>query len=525
MYNYLIQKAQIVDGSGRSAFVGDVAISDNKIVEVKEHIKASAREVVDARGLVLAPGFVDIQNHSDSYWQLFDNPTLDSMLAQGFTTIVVGNCGGSLAPVLSRESLLAMQKWHNLSGANINWVTFDEFAAELSKRTFGCNVASLVGYSTIRRGLVGDEVRSLEPTEAETLKRIVWESLEAGAFGLSTGLSYAHEIILTELELFELAKIVAEADGLFSVHLRNESSEVVESVKEAIDLAMHSGVNLKISHLKVRGPENAEHFTDLIAVLETAYVRGMRIGFDIYPYTSVWQPLYTYLPKWAIESGRKQLGRYLADAVQRKKIISAIHNHSSSFGEMVIASTAHTLSIHGKTIGSVARNMGVSSEEAVLEIIDKGGTEVLVFDTALSSEHVETLLRHPMGMVATDGAGFASSPAGGLKGKLVHPRCFGAAPRFIHHMLTKQLLPLEQAIQKLTSMPAEKIGLQKRGRITVGNFADLVLFNPKEIIDHATYKNPYQFSGGIEYVWVNGKPALADSSVVGSHGTFLRKTK
>lgn len=524
MYSLLIQNAQIVDGTGHEPWVGDVAVSGGKIVEVAQHIPVRAKQTVDARGLTLTPGFIDTQNHSDSYWQLFDNPSLDSMLLQGFTTLLIGNCGASLAPLLSREALLSIQKWHDLRGVNINWSSFDEYATELSRRSFGCNIASLVGYSTLRRGLVGDAARSLTPEETETLKRMLWDCLEAGAFGLSTGLSYAHEIIISELELYDLTQIVKAHNGLLSVHLRSESAEVVESVQEAVDLAMHTGVNIKLSHVKVRGQNNWHLFDSLIDTLENAFHRGANISFDVYPYDSVWQPLYTYLPKWAVEGGRKHLVEYLQSPVQRKKILSYLHSTDTVWPEMIIASTAHTLSIHGKTMGQVARNMGITSEEAVLEIIDKGGSEVLVFDRLLEHSQVSELLLHPLSMVASDGAGFSAAGFSqkALSNKLVHPRCFGTAPKFLREALA-QKAGIGEAVRKLTTMPAKVLGVTGRGSIEVGQIADLVLLDLKELEDQATYKNPYVYPKGIKQVYVGGELAAEDGKVVKLKGKFLRK--
>lgn len=526
MYSILIQKAQIIDGTGHEGWIGDVAIEGDSIVEIAPHINIHAKEVIDGQGLMLTPGFIDMQNHSDSYWQLFDTPSLDSLITQGYTTILVGQCGASLAPVLSPGSLLPMQKWHTLDGANINWTSFDEFAKDFSKRNYGCNIASLVGYATLRRGLIGDAVRSLTAPETDALRRILWESLEAGAFGLSTGLSYAHEIIISELELYDLAQIVAKEDALLSVHLRNEGSEIVESIAEAVDLCMHTGVNLKISHLKIKDLANWHHFNDAITTLENAYHQGLKINFDVYPYDSIWQPLYTYLPKWASLAGRAELLTHLENPAQKKKILAHLHNSQVKFSEMMVASTAHPLSIHSKTIGSIARNLGLTSEETVLEILKTGGSEVLVFDRCLSPDQVTELLEHPLGFVATDGAGFKDiHQAGGLANKLVHPRCFGSAPKFLQEVLQNKHIPIEEAIRKLTGGPASKLGLSRRGSIVVGNFADLVLFSPGEIQSKATYKDPYAYADGIQLVMVNGNISVRRGAVVGSHGKFLRKEK
>jgi len=520
MYNLIIKNALVADGSGNEPKILDVAIQNDEVTNIAPKIDSSAQSVIDAKGKVLAPGFVDPQNHSDSYWQLFDNPSLDSLITQGFTTILTGNCGGSLAPLLSHEALLSVQKWHNLDAANINWQSYSEYLDVLEGKKFACNVAGLVGYSTLRRAIVGDQIRSLEKNEIAALKVALEESLKKGAFGLSSGLSYAHEIIISELELYELAKIIKAKNALFSIHLRSEGREIVEAVDEAIDIAKNTGVNLKISHLKIRNETNWGKFGETLEQIETAYHQGTNIHFDVYPYDTTWQALYSYLPKWSIEGGRTIMLKHFSDPTQKNKILLHLNNLDVKFSSMQIASTASKLSFAGKTIGQVAKNLGVSSEQAVLNIIENGGSEVLVFEKNLDQEQVNKLTLHPLSFLGTDGAGFS----GVFSGKLVHPRCFGTAGKFLNYALVTKKLPLEKAIKKLTSGPAKKIGLRKRGEIKVGNYADLVIFDPTKINDTATYENPYQFTSGINFVFVNGQAAIAEGKITGQlAGRTLRK--
>jgi len=519
MYSLLIKNAKVIDGTGKPGEVLDVAVEGDKIVNLDKNIPSGAQTVIDADGKVLAPGFVDLQNHSDAYFQIFENPTFDSLVTQGYTTLLLGNCGASLAPILSNESLMALQKWHSLEGANINWRTFDEFLTELSKKSFACNLGSLVGYSTLRRGITGDQIRALEKNESKALYKILEESLEAGAFGLSNGLSYAHEIIVSELELFELAKILKKYDRLFSLHLRSEGSEILEAVDEALDVARSTDVNLKISHLKLRGSKNFEKFEVLVSDLETAYHKGLNIHFDAYPYDTIWQVLYSYLPKWAIAGGRTALLKHLKDPTQTNKILLYLNSTDIKFSELIIASTSSKLSAVGKTIGQIAKNLGATSEQAVLELIQNGGSEVLVFEKNLNQNQVNELLFHPLSFIGTDGAGF------GLKNKekLVHPRCFGTAPRFIKTALEAKIT-LESAIKKLSFAPAKKADIKGRGEIKIGNFADLLIFDPAKIRDKATYQNPYQLSEGMEYVFVNGKAAISEGKITSQlQGRVLRK--
>ncbi len=523
MYSLLIKNATIIDGTGKPGTRGDVAVEGGQIVNIAASINSAAQTALDASGLVLAPGFIDVQNHSDGYWQIFENPSLDSLTSQGFTTILVGNCGASLAPLLSHKAIRSLQKWRALEGLNINWQSFGEFMATMAASRFACNIASLAGYSTIRQGLVGsDEARPLEKNELAALGGILRECLKEGAFGLSSGLSYAHEVAISEAELLELAKIVKEHGALFSVHLRNEAGEVAEALEEALDIARATEVNMKISHFKVRGQEHWPKLEEALGQLETAVHRGLNVHFDLYPYDITWQALHTYLPKWAVQGGRDGLARNLAAPMQRNKILAFLAGSGVKFADMAVASTANKLNTAGKRIGQIAKNMEVSSEEAVLHLIQNGGSEVMVFERNLDERQVEMLCGHPLSLVGSDGGGF---PAG-VRDKLVHPRCFGSAAKFLRLCRERNLLPLEAAVKKLTSAPAKKIGLKKRGQIAVGNFADLVLFDPAAVADRATMENPYQYSKGIKAVFVNGQPVFADGSATGKlPGTVLRKTK
>ncbi len=518
MYSLIIKNAQVIDGTGTPAVKADVAVEGAKIVAIAASINSSARDVVDAKGQVLAPGFIDVQNHSDSHWQLLDNPSLDSLVTQGYTTILVGNSGASLAPLLSPDALLSLQKWHTLEGANINWRSFAEFVSAMKARTYGCNVASLIGYSTLRRGLVGDRMTALTIDELEVLKAQIDESLEAGAFGVSTGLSYAHELVMSEIELYEIARVVKKHNRLLSLHIRNEGSAVVDSVREIITLAQQSEANVKIAHLKIRGSDNWQHLPAVLDELEGAWHQGTNIHFDTYPYTSTWQALYTYLPTWAIGGGRAHLLEQLRNPTQRNKIISGLINSETDLKNLIIASTSNRLQVTGKTIANIASGMGVSSEEALLRVVENGGSEILVFDNCLDENSVEALSTHALSFIATNGSGYNNDH----RQTLVHPRCFGSAPKFLRNVIDKKSIPLHEAIRKLTYGPAQKIGLKDRGIIAVGAMADLVLFDPENIVDKATVSNPFQYAGGITGVWVNGQPAAMRGATTNNlTGQFL----
>jgi N-acyl-D-amino-acid deacylase len=508
MYSVVIKNATIIDGTGNPPVHGDIAIEGDTIVRIAEKITTSAQTIIEAGGLVVAPGFIDAQNHSDSYWQLFDNPSLDSLRAQGYTTIAIGHCGASLAPLLSGDSLQALQKWHSLEGVNVNWSSFDEFAHTLEQKSFGCNVASLVGYNTLRRGLVGDALSALGTQEIKTLLGILSDSMKAGAYGLSTGLSYGHELSVSMLELKDFAELVAKQDGLLSVHLRNEGDRIMESINEIVDLATETGVRVKLSHLKIAGHKQWHLFEEVQDALETARHQGINISFDVYPYETVWQSIVSYLPAWVRIGGRDHISSQLKDPVQRRKVLDYLHTADNRLSELFIVSTANKLNVVGKKLSQIAKDLEISSEETLLKLIENGGSEIMVFDESLDPQHVTALMMHPFSLIATDGAGFPNPQqvkGGIINDKLVHPRCFGTVPTFLATVRETNALSLSEAIYKLTAAPAAVLGLDRRGQIAVGNFADLVIFNPSTIQATATVMHPYRFPQGIQHVLINGQ--------------------
>lgn len=518
MYQLLIKNAQVIDGSGAKPTLTDVAVENGKIVAVQTGITTQAKTLVEAKGHVLAPGFIDIQNHSDSYWQIFTNPNLASVLAQGYTTLVLGNSGASLAPLISEEGLRSVQKWLPTSGLNVNWRSFAEYKEQLRAMQFGSNLVSLVGYSTIRRGLLGDSLKPPTTSEMEALMNVLKQSFEQGAIGVSAGLQYSHELNISDLELVALTKLCAKHNKLFAVSLRDEAAGVVNSVRELTALAEQTGARIKISHLKIRYKDNWPLLTELLDTIEAAWHRGAKIHFDCYPYTETWQPLYTYLPSWSLEGGRTHLLERLKNDTERARIRSALANHPANLAELIIASTAKGFTVNGKTVGTVAKDMGLASEDAVLNLIEHGGSSTLVFDNCLDQGTVNILCNHSLGFIGSNGGGFDTTH----RDTLVHPRSFGTTAKFLRQVIDSKAISLEESIAKLSGRVAEMIELPNKGLIKTGFDADLVLFNPQTIDSLATPTNPYQYPIGMEAVWVQGELAVQKSRPTGIlAGQFL----
>ncbi len=518
MLDILIKNGTVIDGTGSPGKKLDVGIEKGRVVELAPNIGAKAARVINAQDKFVTPGFIDIQNHSDSYWTLFDQPEQASLLSQGITSIIIGNCGASLAPLLSAESIKTIQKWHNLSGININWASVAEFLQMLAAMPLGVNVGTLVGHATLRRGLVGDKVRELTSDELKIMDKTLRDALNQGALGLSMGLIYAHEVNSSATELREILGNLKPVNKYLSVHLRSEAGHVLESLDEVIDLAQTSDISVKISHLKIRGKTNWPLFDRLMSRLEIAYHQGVKISFDVYPYDTSWSVLYTYLPKWAYEGGREQITRSAADPVSRRKILDYLRDQNQDFKNIIVAEAAGNNNYVGKTIAQIADNQSVSVEEAIVNLVTATNAQVIVFDHNLSQEQVELFCMSPLSMIATDGAGFNSHSS-----KLVHPRCFGTMPRFLKMVREQKLLKWEQAIKKITSEPAGLLGVSDRGVLAKNKMADVVIFNPQTVSDKADYTNSDLLSVGIDAVVVNGALSYSEAQVLQTNGTVIKR--
>ena len=519
-FDLLIKNGKVLDGVGNEAVIADIGIAAGEIKAIGQLGQSSAKEVIAADGSFVTPGFIDIQNHSDSYLTLLDTPTMPSLLSQGITTIAVGQCGASLAPLASAEALKSVQKWHSLAGANINWRYFSEYAEALKNYPLGVNVLSLVGHATLRRGLLGDQIRTATREEIAIIEKLAADSLASGAAGLSLGLVYAHEVNSSEDELLAVAKAVGQSGKLLSVHLRNEGGHVVSALEEVLNLAQKAQASLKISHFKIRDKQNYRFLDEALSSIDRAYQRGVNVGFDVYPYNTSWTVLYTYLPKWSYEGGKKAIMQNITDRSSREKILAYLKGQEGNLGNILIATSETNPSLTGKTLSQIALNQEVSVEEALLNVLAATSTQVIVFDSNLSEDSVTALLKHPLSMVATDGAGYDFSHFS-TQG-LVHPRCFGTMPRFLSLVREKQIMTWAEAVKKITSRPADKLNLKKRGRLLAGHAADIVIFDPRAIGSKATYENPYQTADGIEHVFVGGRQAFsAENGQTASAGQFL----
>ena len=523
-YDYLIKNATIIDGTGREPYAGDLAIKGDKIVLVGE-IADSAKHVIDAQNSFVAPGFIDITNHSDTYWTLFSAPFQESMVAQGVTTIIGGNCGASLAPLASAEAIRSIQKWTPLPEVNVNWSTLGEFLNVVEDTGIGVNFGTLVGHSTLRRGIVGDEIRALSQEELSKMSYLLEQALNEGAFGISTGLVYAHGKYTSQDELAFLAKVASAKKRIYATHLRSEGRHVLSAVDEVIKVSEEGDVRAHISHFKVVGKRNWAQFSKALTLLNRARSRGVDITFDVYPYRSTGSLLYLFLPDWVLKGGKEEILMRLRDRDLRSKIIKQISENSLPYDRIFIADALRSReeTAIGKSISELAIAFQKSPEETVIDLLVGHDLHVVTLQLGeISLKNLKLAATHRASVFSSDGAGYDASYE--KRNILVHPRSFAAFPRVLKQFShEKKWLLLKDAIAKMTSNTASLLGLTHRGRIDKGFFADLVVFNADTISDEASYSSPYHYPNGIDYVFINGELALRDGQLTKTRsGRVLR---
>lgn len=536
MPDLLVKNASVIDGSGTPAFDADIVISKGEISRI---IKANESEpappcpeVLDARDLVLCPGFIDMHTHSD--FTLLLAPKADSRVRQGVTTEVTGNCGGSPGPFREafREPFMEYMKdfgrhyKQELSDGDWNRATLDDFFSLVSRQGTALNVAPLVGHSTLRVTVMGYADRSPDAGEMAGMKRLLEQELEKGAFGLSTGLIYHPGAFAGPEELAGLAAVLPRYNGIYSTHMRSEAKYLFEAVQEAIGVARQSKASLQISHLKCESPACWGKSRELLKMLDTASSQGIDLHFDQYPYTAWATGMIELFPPWTKEKGAARLIEILNDPAQHLAVKDQMRstdgdweNPMAGLGWDMIRITGCRLAEHlpfnGMRVSDLAPAMGMAPLDALFTLYTReaGGLVAIVF--AMCEADLIDILKHPLGMVGSDGSSI--TPGGPVGKQPVHPRCYGTFPRVLsRYVREKQVLSLEAAIHKMTGLPAQKLGLKDRGLVREGMAADLVLFSPGRVKDRADFNHPHQYPAGIDHVFVNGTAVVRDGEHTGN---------
>jgi len=514
-FDLVIKGGRIVDGSGRAAYAGDIGIKGDRIVAIGSLAQAPATRTIDANGLVVAPGFIDMLGQSETY--LLIDPRAMSKVMMGVTTEITGE-GESIAPINERQ-IKEQEDFLRRFNLTIDWRTLDEYFKRLEKQGSGVNLGTFVGATQVREYVIGYDDRAPTAQELEQMKKLVADAMRDGALGVSTSLQYVPARFAKTGELIELAKVAHQYGGIYATHQRSEANTIDASLDEVFEIAQKAQIPVEIWHLKTAYKKNWGRMSHVLARIKQARDWGLDVTADIYPYIAGSTALSACLPPWALEGGTDRMLARLRDPQTRlrlKKEISEdqtewenIYLGSGGPGGVLIGSVVNRElePLQGKRVSEIAEQQKKDPLDALFDLIlaDHGQTGAIYF--MMSEADMRAAMQAPFVSFCTDSGSRATD--GPLAGSKSHPRGWGSYPRILgHYVRDEKLLSLETAINKMTGAPAARVGLVQRGLIREGMFADIVVFDPAKVIDRATFESPNQYPIGIEYVLVNGKVSV-----------------
>jgi N-acyl-D-amino-acid deacylase len=495
----LIKNGKILDGTGNSWYYGDIAITNGKIIAIGKLAKWTAPKTLDATGLVVAPGFIDVHTHIEDDEK--KNPTADNFIYDGVTTVVTGNCG-------------------------LSQVSIGKYFSMIDSLQLSINVASLIGHNDVRKAVMGSANRDPSEDEMKKMEGIVEQAMKDGAVGLSTGLIYIPGTYSKTEEVVRLAKVASKYNGVYASHIRDEGDSVTQAIEEALHIGREAKMPVEISHFKLSGQQNWGRSRETIPMISKAREEGLDVTIDQYPYTASSTSLSTLLPDWVLADGQDSIKARLARPEVRKEITAYMlkklkKRKLKNFSYPVVASYGADSTLNGKSIEEVnlikGRKHKASEEtETVMEMMEHGGAG-MVFH-GMSDDDVKAIMKYPFNMFASD----ASIRIYGSGNP--HPRGYGTNARVLSkYVRDEKVISLEEAIRRMTSLPAQKFQLKNRGLLREGYAADIVVFDEQKVQDLSTYDKPHQYSTGFKYVLVNGQVTVDDGKHNGTRaGTTLR---
>ncbi len=528
-FDVLIRNGRVVDGSGRRWVYADIAIQGDRIVSVgRASARAKAKRIIDATGLVVAPGFIDMLGQSEI--SLLIDPRAVSKITQGITTEITGE-GSSVAPLddrLARETR-RIERLERL-GIPVDWRTFDQYFARLARQGVGINLGTFVGAAQVRRMVIGDEDRAPTGEEMARMQALVEDAMRQGAMGVSSSLIYAPGSYAKTEELIALARVAARHGGIYASHIRNESDGILEALDEAFRIGREAGLPVEIWHLKTAGKQNWGRMGEVLARIEKARAAGLDVTADQYPYIASSTTLSACIPPKYQTGGTEAFLARLREPAQRAAMRKDILTlRGSDFDNawlgvrgpegilIVSVPEPHLKRYEGKTMAEIATMEKKDALEAMLDLVLAGGDRVGAVYFEMGEDDVRLAMRQPWVSVNTDSP--AAGPEGPLAESKTHPRAYGSFPRILgRYVREERVLPLEEAIRKFTSLPAQRMKLADRGLLRPGYFADITVFDPATVRDLATFEDPHRTSVGIEYVFVNGVLSLEKGKLTGRLG-------
>ena len=511
MHSILIKNGTVIDGTGAPATKRDVGIDGSKISGIYKESEAEGTMVIDAKGMIVCPGFIDIHTHSEVC--LLGLPLAESKIRQGVTTELVGNCGGSPAPLLgpARDAAVEHCKTHFV---DLNWTTMDEYLLRLADLRTSVNVCSLVGADTLRSGVIGlDDVKATDG-QLEQMKQLLADAMVQGAFGLSSGLIYAPGCYAPTEELIALAAVSSSLGGFYASHIRGEGRTLVEAVAEAIRIGREAHSRVQISHHKACGRHNWGLVDKTLRMIEDARSEGIDVAMDVYPYTASSTYLDTILPPWMRDGGKVEILRRLREGPTRERAKEEFKNRMTPWENTVAEDGWENIVLAGfkrpenrrfenRSVKAIADELGKDPADVAFDLLAEEDLEIYAIFHEMSEDDVTKVIRHPLSAIGSDGE--SEAPYGPTGNVATHPRSYGTFPRVLRrYALDMKVISLEEAVRKMTSWPAERMGLQNRGVLAKGMAADVVVFDPSKVRDVATFEDSHRYAEGVVHVLVNG---------------------
>ncbi len=521
-HDLIIRNGTIVDGTGKQAYVGDLAVDDDQITAVGDLGDARGALEVDAANLIVAPGFINMLSWAGD--RLIEDGRSQSDIRQGVTLEVFGEgtSGGPLNDQMKRGEVASQGD----ITFDIEWTTLGEYLQYLVKKGISTNVASFVGATTLRIHEVGYEDRPPTNEELDRMRALVRQAMEEGALGIGSSLIYAPAFYAQTGELIELSKVAAEYDGMYISHMRSEGNALLESIDELLTIAREAGIRSEIYHLKAAGEANWDKLDTAISKIEAARTQGLEITADMYNYTAGSTGLDAAMPPSVQEGGYDAWAERLQDPAIRERMRYEITTTTNEWENLMLAAGSEgTLLVEfknpalreytGQTLADVAEQRGTSIPDTIMDLVIEDGSRVQVVYFLMSEENIKQQLKLPWVSFSSDAGSMA--PEGVFLNNSTHPRAYGNFARLLgKYVRDEKVISLEEAIRKLTSFPASNLRIQGRGQLSPGYFADIVVFDPTAIQDHATYEEPHQYATGMHHVWVNGTRVLADGDHTGA---------
>ena len=516
-YDVIIRNGRICDGSGSPAFAADIGIKADTIAFIGDLKKAAGITDIDATGLTVAPGFINMLSWANE--SLIEDGRSQSDIRQGVTLEVLGE-GVSMGP-LNEKMKLGMKNAQGDIQYEITWTTLGEYLGFLEKRGVSTNIASFVGATTLREYMMGYQDRLPTNQELDSMKILLGQAMEEGALGLSSALQYVPASFASADELTVLARVAAKYDGMYISHLRDEGDKLLSSLDEFIRIASESGIRAEVYHFKQSGRSSWNLMDDAVRKIDSARSAGVQITADMYNYVASWTGFDIIMPEWVQEGGYDEWAKRLADPEIRKKVWKGIHQAiqqktGSAKNIMVTGFRNDSLKyLTGKTLEEIAQIRKKSPEETVMDLVIQDGSRVDVIYFSMSEDNVKRQIALPWMSFCSD------AESGGTTGVFLksgtHPRAYGNFARLLgKYVRDEKVISLEEAIRKLTSLPASNLRISKRSLLKTGYYADVVIFDPEKIIDHATFEKPRQYATGVEHVFVNGVQVLDNGEHTGA---------